>query len=168
MPVDVQITGQATDHQKTDRLVETIKTRLETIYRALELRDPHVSLLLTDDEAIRQLNEQWRGIDEATDVLSFPAHHPESIPDEPSHLGDIVISIPCATRLVDARDHGRRVAEELDVDAESLDWKLVDEVAFLFVHGLLHLLGYDHADADEEAQMRTMERRLWQLMTEEL
>lgn len=128
--------------------------------------DPTVSLLFCGDERIQQLNARWRELDEPTDVLSFPAHHPDALPEAPDHLGDIAISIPCAERLVASGDHRRRVATELDRDPESLDWSLDDEVAFLFVHGLLHLVGYDHADADERQTMRSMERRLWELTTD--
>lgn len=122
--------------------------------------------MLTDDDEIRQLNARWRGDSEPTDVLSFPAHRPDEVPDDPHHLGDIAISVPTAQRLVESRDHCRRVAQQLERDPEDLDWDLADEVAFLFVHGLLHLLGYDHADPDDELRMRRLERRLWELTTD--
>jgi probable rRNA maturation factor len=102
-----------------------------------------VSILVTDDDAIRQLNKQFLGIDEPTDVLSFPDESEEPFPDDPEHayLGDIAISLPTATRQ--ARDLGH-----------SLD----AEVAHLLVHGLLHLRGYDHVDSPEdEARMRQRE-----------
>lgn len=166
MPADVTTTETIADHPAITPLTETMQTRLPQLYADLALGDPTVSILLTDDPTIRDLNARWRDVDEATDVLSFPAHPPEHLPDEARHLGDIVISIPCAERYVQRRDHRRRMAEELGVDAEKLDWSLVDEVHFLFVHGLLHLLGYDHGEPDEEAEMRSLELRLWRLMTE--
>lgn len=147
-------------------LAETIETRLPAIYEALDLDDPTVSVLFTDDPTIRGLNARWRDVDEATDVLSFPAHAPENLSVEALHLGDVVISIPCAERYVERRDHRRRMADQLGVDTDELDWSLVDEVLFLFVHGLLHLLGYDHVQPDEEDRMRALELRLWRLMTQ--
>ncbi len=130
----------------------------------MDLTDPGVSLLLTDGQRIRQLNRQWRDVDSSTDVLSFPVHSPDALPDEPDHLGDIAISISDAERLAESKTHRARVAEELDVDPDSLQWTLSDEVSFLFVHGLLHLLGYDHARPEQESKMRAMEQRLWQLL----
>ena len=105
-----------------------------------------VSILLTDDEAVRTLNRQFLGIDEPTDVLSFPDDGGEDDPfpetsGEAPYLGDIAISLPTATRQAQEFGH-------------SLD----AEVAHLLVHGLLHLRGYDHVDAPEdEAKMRARE-----------
>ena len=166
MPVDVLIQGQATHHPKSPALSETITRHLATIFHALELLDPEISLLLTDDQEIQALNQTWRGEDKPTDVLSFPIYEAEELPEDPFALGDIVISVPYAERMVSSREHRQRVAEELGVDAESLTWRLEEEVAFLFVHGLLHLIGYDHGDPEEEAEMKDMERKLWTIMTE--
>lgn len=78
-------------------------------------------------------------------------------------LGDIIISLEYAQRLLDTREHHRRVAEDLGVSPEELCWKLADEVHFLLIHGLLHLLGHDHLDPAEAREMRAEERRLWEL-----
>lgn len=144
-----------------------ITTPLATIFRALELPDPEISLVLTDDAEIQSLNAQWRGEDKPTDVLSFPIYEPNELPDDPFALGDIIISIPCAERMVATRGHRNRVAEELGVEPDTLEWELDDEVAFLFLHGLLHLLGYDHATDEEEREMKAMEKRLWLLVANE-
>ena len=164
MPVEVSTAGQATSHRKLEHLIETIRTRLETVFRALDLADPVISLLFTDDSGIRDLNRRWRGIDEPTDVLSFPAHSTVASPDAVDHLGDIAISLEYAERLVRSQDHRRRVAGQMDVEPAELDWTLCDEVCFLFVHGLLHLVGYDHARPEQESKMRAMEYRLWHLI----
>ncbi len=127
-----------------------------------------VSLLLTDDATVRELNRQYRGLDETTDVLSFSAQHAgewqgedtapspsmgESwgegeapfdfpIPDgEPPPLGDIVISIPQA-----ARQSGEQGVP------------LHREVALLLVHGALHLLGHDHLDDALRVEMQALEQ----------
>ncbi len=99
---------------------------------ALEL-----SILLTDDAGIRPLNAQWRNKDVATDVLSFPL-------EEGPVLGDVVISVETAAR--------RRDAER---------WRLEDELLFLLLHGVLHLLGHDHHVDEERQAMEAAEQRLW-------
>jgi probable rRNA maturation factor len=108
------------------------------LYKALERHGREsapVAVLLTGDEQIRSLNSRFRGIDEATDVLSFPAG---DFPLAP--LGDIAISIPYAERQARLR----KVSLE-------------QEIAFLAIHGALHLLGFeDDTDADREAMVKEM------------
>lgn len=127
------------------------------------LIDPELSVVLTDDSEIQSLNREWRGEDEPTDVLSFPLWDPfefdESQPD--AALGDIVISLETAERITAAHGHRDWVAESLGVPADSLDWNFEEEVDFLLIHGLLHLLGHDHLEPEEEVRMRAEERRLW-------
>lgn len=100
-----------------------------------------IGLLLTTDLRIRRLNKQYRRKDKVTDVLSFALAESDadfaSSPDDPSTLGQVVVSYPRAVRQ--ARDYGHSVERE---------------VAFLFVHGLLHLLGYDHQRRADEQRMR--------------
>ena len=93
-----------------------------------------VTVALVPDRRIRALNRQYRGKDQATDVLSFPA-------EEPGQLGDIVIALGVARRQAAAAGHP--VGTELRV---------------LALHGLLHLLGYDHEQDD--GHMARLERRL--------
>jgi probable rRNA maturation factor len=94
-----------------------------------------VSVLLTDDDGIRALNKQWRGIDKPTNVLSFPA---PKAPAGPRMLGDIAIAHETTER--EAAAEGKRFEHHL---------------AHLAVHGFLHLLGYDH---ESDAEAETMER----------
>ena len=103
-----------------------------------------VSVTFTDDEGIRKLNRQFRNIDRSTDVLSFPLFDYEGAEDEPpvdefmGMLGDIVISLETAKRQ--AAEYGHSFERE---------------TAFLCVHSMLHLLGYDHETGEEdEADMR--------------
>lgn len=98
------------------------------------------SLVLVADDRIRKLNRTYRGYDQPTDVLSFPARAGE-FPDESDYLGDIVISVETARRQASRR--GSTLPRELRV---------------LALHGLLHLLGYDHETDDGE--MRRLEYRL--------
>jgi probable rRNA maturation factor len=99
-----------------------------------------VTLVVTSDEAVADLNREYRGMDGPTDVLSFPAQEPTpgfvSAPEMVGYLGDIVIALP----------YTRRQAEEL---GRALD----DELRLLAIHGALHLLGYDHGTPAEEATM---------------
>jgi len=127
----------------------------------LGLADPELSILLTDDLHIQALNAQWREEDKTTDVLSFPLYESTEItPDIPA-LGDVVINIDYAERLVVGDSHKVRVAKSLGVDPESLTWGLLHEIDFLLIHGILHLVGHDHGEPGEEAKMRAEERRLW-------
>ena len=97
-----------------------------------------VTVVITTDRRIRRLNRTWRGMDQATDVLSFPAGDD---PGPARHLGDLVISRETAARQ--ARHEGHSLATELRV---------------LALHGLLHLLGYDHER--DSGRMARIERRL--------
>ena len=108
--------------------------------------DTEVSVTFTDNEGIRAVNSQFRGIDAPTDVLSFPLVEYEKTDeppvDEATMLGDIVISL-------------ERAEEQADEFGHSFE----REVSFLTVHSMLHLLGYDHVNSDEEeAEMREHQR----------
>lgn len=110
-----------------------------------------VSLILVDDEYIHRLNHQYRGKDAPTDVLSFALNEgdePEII-DGPQEtlLGDIIISLETASR-----------------QAEEYGHSLERELAYLSVHGMLHLLGYDHETEEEKAEMRKEEEHVLGLL----
>ena len=109
--------------------------KLELIAKTLSDKD--IELILTDDEDIRAINSEFRGRDKPTDVLSFPLD--SVVGFEP--LGSIVISITTA----------KRVALEFK---HSLD----DEISLLFIHGMLHLLGFDHEK--DSGDMRDKEKSL--------
>lgn len=103
-----------------------------------------LSVLLVNDRRMRMLNRQYRGKDKTTDVLSFAMREGEQMPGEPMLLGDVVISLPTA---------GRQAAEK--------GHPLEREVAILLIHGILHLLGYDHEQGEREARrMERLERKL--------
>ena len=105
-----------------------------------------ISVTFTDDEKIRVLNRRFRGIDRATDVLSFPLFEDgEGLPDMPDMLGDVVLSL----------ERARAQAQEFGHSFER-------EVAFLTVHSVLHLLGYDHETS--EADELDMRRRQSEIM----
>lgn len=100
-----------------------------------------VSVVLVGDAAMRRLNRDWRGKDRATDVLSFPADDQPRVRGQRRHLGDIVIATGVARRQ--AADAGHAYGTELKV---------------LALHGLLHLIGYDHEIDD--GRMARVEQRL--------
>jgi probable rRNA maturation factor len=113
---------------------------------AAEAQPPaELSVLVTDDETVRRLNREYAGDDASTDVLAFSLREGEAFvsPDEVQRLGEVIISYPTA----------RRQAEEAGLPVE-------EEVAHLLVHGILHLLGYDHAEPEEERVMRTRSEEL--------
>ncbi len=99
-----------------------------------------LSIVITDDAEIQRLNLQFLGIDAPTDVLAFAAREAEAPfvtpPEEAGYLGDVIISLPRA--LAQAAEQGHPVE---------------DELVLLVVHGVLHLLGYDHATPQAEAAM---------------
>jgi len=106
--------------------------------------ETELAVMLTDDAGIRTLNKNWRGIDKATNVLSFPALQPErprADGDPPQMLGDIAI----------AYETTRRESEE---ESKPFDHHL----SHLVVHGFLHLMGYDHETDDEAEIMENLER----------
>ena len=108
--------------------------------------ETELSLIVTDDEAIRELNRRFRGVDAPTDVLAFGAgteEHFVSAPESPPHLGDVVISYQRA--LAQATELGHAVEEELRL---------------LAIHGILHLLGYDHQEEAAAQKMRKRERAI--------
>jgi probable rRNA maturation factor len=108
----------------------------------LGLEHAELSILLVDDTFIQNLNREHRGKDKPTDVLAFPVDI-EATHEEPRILGDVVISLPTALRQATGR--GR---------------ELLPEVRFLLAHGLLHLIGYDHATPAQKRRMDAAARRL--------
>ncbi len=129
--------------------IEKLETILLLTGEMEGIIEGEVALSFVDDEAIRELNKSYRGLDKVTDVLSFALTENDS--DEPTIvfnsedweeapdgvlLGDIIISIPRA--LAQSEEYGH---------------SLEREIAFLFVHGFLHLIGYDHQDEEAEQVM---------------
>lgn len=103
----------------------------------LGLPEAELSILLCDDETIRELNREYRKKNKATDVLAFPMQEGSGPQLDSGLLGDVVVSLPTARRQ--AAQHDRPI---------------IQEVTFLLAHGLLHLLGYDHALKREEREMK--------------
>jgi probable rRNA maturation factor len=111
-----------------------------------DVGETELAVLLTDDDGIRTLNSNWRGIDKPTNVLSFPALQPTGPggPDDaPRMLGDIAIAY-------------QTTRKEADDEQKPFDHHL----SHLAVHGFLHLIGYDHEKDDDAETMETLEREI--------
>jgi len=106
--------------------VDRLEQAVAWVLRAHDvMQGTGVSVVITDDDEIQQMNRQYRGVDAPTDVLSFPD---EPLPGEAEpYLGDLILSLPYIRRQAEAEDH-----------------TLSDELALAVIHGTLHLLGYDH------------------------
>jgi probable rRNA maturation factor len=150
--------NEQNEHEIPDSLIERLKQLLQIAGEVEQVESGEVALTLVDDEAIHQLNRQYRGIDKPTDVLSFAmremgdeefeivyeeeadesgeADGAEEMEEWIEPLGDIIISVPRAA--AQAKEYGHSFEREL---------------GFLFVHGFLHLIGYDHSNEEEEKQM---------------
>jgi len=112
-----------------------IKARFGTLLQSIGLPDAELSILFIGDRAMRSLNRRYRGVDRTTDVLSFPFREGNIANKLTDMLGDIVISVPAAHR-----------------QARAAGYELSHEIDRLLVHGLAHLLGYDHANDTQEAR----------------
>ncbi len=125
-------------------LLEEILRAADVVGEAYGVEQSELSITLTDDEHIHALNKQYRGVDRATDVLSFAfreSDEPAVIGADFDILGDVIISL-----------------ERAKVQAAEFGHSYLREVIFLEVHGLLHLLGYDHIDDDERQEMEAEQR----------
>ncbi len=122
---------------------QILSSAAEAVLHGCEVLDtPSLLVRITDDEELRSLNQQYRGIDKTTDVLSFPTDFTD--PDlESRYLGDIVISYNRAEEQAQKRGHF--------IEAE---------LQLLVVHGVLHLLGYDHADLEVKEEMWSIQSRI--------
>ena len=103
------------------------------------------SLVLVSDKKIRELNNLWRGFDKATDVLSFPMDTEVPAKSLPYELGEIIVSMDTAKAQAHELGHG-----------------FDRELAFLIVHGMLHVLGFDHESKEDEKEMFGRQRKILQ------
>lgn len=128
-----------TDEENSSLTYEFFIGIAEAVFKHLDMEENNyeISLLITDDETIHQLNKEYRQKDRPTDVLSFPM-------EDDIMLGDIVISLDTAKNQAQEREIG-----------------LDRETAFLFIHGLLHLLGYDHeTSVEDEKEMFALQEEI--------
>ncbi|MFH0847284.1 MAG: rRNA maturation RNase YbeY [Chloroflexota bacterium] len=157
------------DEEFADKLdstwLEAVATSALMLEKAPE--NSELGLLITTQEHIRELNKEYLGEDAPTDVLSFAMRPGEPVvsgkerkkgeepvfifaPDGVKHLGEVIISYPQAE--IQAREHGHSVKREL---------------AILLIHGVLHILGYDHGESEAEQKMRLREKAIIESMGSE-
>jgi probable rRNA maturation factor len=146
MKLSIQIDKQFDDYVKRRWLRTIVSKTLSTAKASTKVQ---LDLLITDDNTIRTLNKTYRNIDSPTDVLAFALTEESSDgepfvapPDEPTHLGEVIVSYPAADRQ--ASEHGHSVGQEL---------------AILVIHGVLHLLGSDHEEPTDEVKMKALEKQ---------
>ncbi|MDF2668614.1 MAG: hypothetical protein K0R67_920 [Paenibacillus sp.] len=184
MKLKLEISNEQQALELSDALIARLEQLLQIAGRLEDVNAGEVALSFVDEEAIQALNKEYRGLDQPTDVLSFSmleagkdeieilygddddyddeyeeenedaadldpngqAGDEEDDDDDdyfPDPLGDIIISMP--TAIAQSEEYGHSVERE---------------IGFLFVHGFLHLLGYDHQDADAEKQMFSKQEKV--------
>lgn len=130
---------------------EAIRTAAAAALTHQDINQPiALTILLTDDDTLHQLNRDYRQVDAPTDVLSFPLDG-DSPGQQHSYLGDMAIALPYATRQAHREGHS-----------------LLAELQLLTVHGVLHLLGYDHMEPDEKAAMWLAQAEILQSLGAEI
>jgi|UPI00036F2BB1 probable rRNA maturation factor len=139
--VDDDVEGEEPRSMQWAQAIESaVMQTLQTVAMPQMCAAP-LCVSIASNDTVQQLNSEWRQKDRVTDVLSFPMQDgPDFVPALP--LGDIVLALPF-------------VADE----AQRLELPLLDHVLHLLIHGVLHLLGYDHVDDDDAEQMQSLERR---------
>lgn len=140
MEIDVSIEGAVTPGPV---LVADLERVAGWLLEQFGMDEGELSVVLCDDAFIHPLNLQYRGKDKPTDVLSFSQREGEEADEDDPVLGDVVISLETAATQAAERGHG-----------------LDHEARVLLVHGVLHLLGYDHEQDDEAEEMEALERDL--------
>ncbi len=149
MRSEVRVDGAFRKHIDTKELRRL--TDLALLCAGVE-EEVELGLYITDDATVKELNRTYRGLDKSTDVLSFAlsergtGHEIAPFvgpPDGVLHLGEVIVSYPRAAKQ--AEDHHRPIQEEM---------------AWLVVHGVLHLLGHNHDEPSRARKMRTLERKV--------
>ena len=138
------------DLEAEDKYEEIIKRVIEQCFKEekIEKSKLYISIILTNPEHIHEINKQYRNVDRATDVLSFPMFEKEELDEKIKNndfehedvLGDIVISI-----------------EKVEEQAKEYGHSFEREFAYMLVHGFYHLMGYDHIEDDDKVVMRKKE-----------
>jgi probable rRNA maturation factor len=128
----------------------SIRAFVARLLRLLDCRDKEVSLTFVDDAAIRVINRQYLSKDRPTNVISFSLQEGEFGDINPDILGDVIISVETALR-----------------DAKSGNLTFDDEIRFLLIHGILHLMGYNHENTTRQMtkKMRQKEKELFERLT---
>ncbi len=144
MDITFQIDDAFSQEIETDRIIHAVILTLEQVS---DLGSETVSIVITNNETSQALNQQFRGIDKPTDVLSFMDEADPDFPEMDAHLGDIVIAYPIAEAQALAAGHAP-----------------AQEIMLLTVHGMLHLLGFDHDTPEQKAEMWAKQQQIMDAM----
>ena len=141
------------DIEEKKEYEDTIKKVLEQCFKEEKLENSklYITITLTNSENIRKINKEYRNIDKATDVLSFPMYEKEELEEKIAKqhyehedvLGDIVISI-----------------EKVEEQAKEYGHGFERELSYMLVHGFYHLMGYDHIEEEDKKKMRPKEEKI--------
>jgi probable rRNA maturation factor len=139
--VEVQIEARFAESVSAEWLSSVAQTTLQVEGR----NAGSLTVVVTDDEAVHKLNREYLGIDAPTDVLSFGGESPDFVgaPDTQGYLGDVLIAYPQA-----------------QTQATAAGYAVESELALLVVHGVLHLLGYDHQSPEDKAAMWSQQKEI--------
>lgn len=130
----------------TDKVEELsiLENYVTNVTKKLKIEEAIFNIILVDEKEIHRLNLEYRGVDRKTDVITFALEDGETIKNPQIRvLGDIYICIPVAYEQAELYGHSR-----------------IREICFLATHGILHLLGYDHMEEEEEKKMFTLQEEL--------
>ncbi len=122
-----------------------IREKIKQILNALDYNFTEISVVITDNNQIQQLNKTYRNVDKTTNVLAFPMQEGQFGDITPGLLGDIVISCETAQK-----------------EADNADITLMERMSQLLIHGILHLIGFDHETSEMDA--RKMEEKSLELL----
>lgn len=123
--------------------IKDIETLLNNTVKFLSIEEAIFNVIIVDDEKIHEINREYRNVDRPTDVISFALEDDKTMTSEVRVLGDIYVSIDTARR---------QAYEYYNTEKE--------ELRFLIIHGLLHLLGYDHMNESDEKEMMSLEEEV--------
>ncbi len=141
--VNLQVASSAAAIPGAARVLQWADAALAGRTDAAGVSVPELTVRFVDEAEGRALNLQYRGIDRATNVLSFPFEAPPGIAEAEALLGDVVVCVPIVVREAEAQ---HKSAEE--------------HYAHMIVHGMLHLLGFDHLQDEQAAEMEAMESEI--------
>ena len=153
--MDIRLRNRQRKHRVDSK---RLRAAAAAVLQELGHDEAELDVTLLSDPPMRALNRDYRGIDKATDVLSFPQLEGEALPTRPEGaplvLGDVVLSVETAARQAGLHTEPGATEEE----------SLHRELLFLLVHGVLHLLGHTHDDAPQREAMEAETERLWRLV----
>ena len=144
----------------SDEMIIEIKRAVELVGNLYDASNSEVSITLTDDKTIHELNKKYRGVDRATDVLSFAfreSDEPEILFNEETTIDD-EIGENNNDEIVDMLGEIIISVERAEMQAVEYGHSLKREITFLTVHGMLHLLGYDHIEEADRIEMETEQK----------